>query len=173
MLAIIVLHTITGACTPVCLLAASIPVEAVTPPSELHVRRLSCTAGLNWCQLPQPNSGCANFMATVFKDLSSILVDGRKKSTPRRLVGRTPNKSGPGWSLLRLTYLMLRETPEALQFGLRAEPDPHHLQWVCHRAVTDPLAVIPGLRKIETRTSLSHQYSVTPFNNISVRGRKL
>jgi hypothetical protein len=27
-------------------------------------------------------AGCTNFMATVFKDLSLILVDGRKKSTP-------------------------------------------------------------------------------------------
>jgi len=31
-LAIIVLHAITGVCTPACLLAASISVEAVTPP---------------------------------------------------------------------------------------------------------------------------------------------
>ena len=29
-----VLHTVTGACTPVCLLAANISVEAVTPPSR-------------------------------------------------------------------------------------------------------------------------------------------
>jgi hypothetical protein len=31
-LAIIILHAITGVCTPACLLAASISVEAVTPP---------------------------------------------------------------------------------------------------------------------------------------------
>jgi len=31
-LAIIILPTITGVCTPACLLAASISVEAVTPP---------------------------------------------------------------------------------------------------------------------------------------------
>jgi len=31
-LAIVVLHAITGVCTPACLLAASISVEAVTPP---------------------------------------------------------------------------------------------------------------------------------------------
>jgi len=31
-LAIIILHAITGVCTPTCLLAASIPVETVTPP---------------------------------------------------------------------------------------------------------------------------------------------
>ena len=31
-MAIVVLHAITGVCTPACLLAASISVEAVTPP---------------------------------------------------------------------------------------------------------------------------------------------
>ncbi|SPF32817.1 exported hypothetical protein [Candidatus Sulfotelmatobacter kueseliae] len=31
-MAIIILHAITGVCTPACLLAASIPVETVTPP---------------------------------------------------------------------------------------------------------------------------------------------
>jgi len=31
-LAIIILHAITGVCTPACLLAASISVETVTPP---------------------------------------------------------------------------------------------------------------------------------------------
>ena len=31
-LAIVFLHAITGVCTPACLLAASISVEAVTPP---------------------------------------------------------------------------------------------------------------------------------------------
>jgi len=31
-LAIIILHAITGVCTPACLLAESISVEAVTPP---------------------------------------------------------------------------------------------------------------------------------------------
>jgi hypothetical protein len=61
----------------------------------------------------------------------------------------------------------------------------HHIQWIRHRAhrgpqrtllagvIADPLlAVVPGLRKIETRTSLHHQNPVTPFNNLSVRGRK-
>jgi hypothetical protein len=46
--------------------------------------------------LPQPpNPGCANFLATVFKDLSSILVDGGKKSTPRQACLAAPIHSEP------------------------------------------------------------------------------
>jgi hypothetical protein len=112
------LHTITGACTPVCLLAASIPVEAVTPPSKQHARRLYCTAGLNRCQLTQPsNRGCTNFMATVFKDLLSILVDSKKKSTPRQARLAALFKFEPLVEASSPTHLMLQETPEALQFG--------------------------------------------------------
>ena len=61
----------------------------------------------------------------------------------------------------------------------------HHIQWIRHRAhrgpqrtrlagvIADPLlAVVTGVRKIETRTGLFHQNPVTPFNNLSVRGRK-
>jgi len=43
-LADIVLHTITGACTPTCLLAANTSVEAVTPP------RCFATGMLTGCQ---------------------------------------------------------------------------------------------------------------------------
>ena len=72
------------------------------PPGRIHSRRsrdapiyTACASAVLHSR-PEPVSiaatakaGCTNFMATVFKDLSLILVDGRKKSTPRRsLPGR-------------------------------------------------------------------------------------
>jgi hypothetical protein len=65
--------------------------------------------------LPQPpKRGCANFMATVFKDLSSILVDGGKKSTPRQ---------ASTW--VRAQWA--RSLQGYRDFGFAAEAAPHHL----------------------------------------------
>jgi hypothetical protein len=141
-------------------------------------------------------------MATVFKDLLSILVDSKKKSTPRQARLAALFKFEPLVEASSPAHLMLQETPGALQFGsgggaviprgniksagqsplsketeisaLGRNATPHHLQLVCHRATANPLlSVIPGLWKIETRASLPHQNPVTLFSNISVRGRKL
>ena len=45
---LLVLHAIAGVCTPVCLSAASISVEAVTPPFKRGLRRAWLMRAMGW-----------------------------------------------------------------------------------------------------------------------------
>jgi len=62
-LAIVVLHTIEGACTPACLLAATVPVEAVTPPNPVRVSRISRATDDG---APKPRGRNAAFMKDLY-----------------------------------------------------------------------------------------------------------
>ena len=66
-------HAITGVCTPACLLAASISVEAVTPP----------LVGLAFTQRTTSRLGCPSREVNVLDDVQPSMV-------PVGLLGASP-----------------------------------------------------------------------------------